>query len=78
MDSIDLAGKLALFQDPWNPRVIGAVNDCEVKLAKLAGEFCWHIDVVPRLAQLAGLEMGTGLALNIVPPEVAAAQLRDA
>ena len=43
-----------------------------------AGEFCWHIDVVPRLAQLAGLEMGTGLALNIVPPEVAAAQLREA
>ena len=22
--------------------MIGAVNDCEVKLAKLEGEFCWH------------------------------------
>jgi UDPglucose--hexose-1-phosphate uridylyltransferase len=43
-----------------------------------AGEFCWHLAVVPRLAQLAGLEMGTGVSLNIVPPEVAAAQLRDA
>jgi UDPglucose--hexose-1-phosphate uridylyltransferase len=43
-----------------------------------AGEFCWHIDVVPRLAQLAGLEMGTGVSLNIVPPETAAAALRDA
>jgi UDPglucose--hexose-1-phosphate uridylyltransferase len=43
-----------------------------------AGEFCWHIDVVPRLAQLAGLEMGTGVSLNIVPPEQAAATLRDA
>ena len=42
METIDLAQKLARFQDPWNPRVIGAVNDCEVKLAKLAGEFCWH------------------------------------
>ena len=43
-----------------------------------AGEFCWHLDVVPRLAQLAGLEMGTGVSLNIVPPEQAAAALRDA
>jgi UDPglucose--hexose-1-phosphate uridylyltransferase len=43
-----------------------------------AGEFCWHLDVVPRLAQLAGLEMGTGVSLNIVPPETAAATLRDA
>jgi UDPglucose--hexose-1-phosphate uridylyltransferase len=43
-----------------------------------AGEFCWHLDVVPRLAQLAGLEMGTGVSLNIVPPEQAAATLRDA
>jgi UDPglucose--hexose-1-phosphate uridylyltransferase len=42
-----------------------------------ASEFCWHIDVLPRLAQLAGLEMGTGLFLNIVPPEVAATQLRE-
>jgi UDPglucose--hexose-1-phosphate uridylyltransferase len=43
-----------------------------------AGEFCWHLDVLPRLAQLAGLEMGTGVSLNIVPPETAAATLRDA
>ena len=43
-----------------------------------AGEFCWHLDVVPRLAQLAGLEMGTGVSLNIVAPEQAAATLRDA
>jgi UDPglucose--hexose-1-phosphate uridylyltransferase len=43
-----------------------------------AGEFCWHLDVLPRLAQLAGLEMGTGVSLNIVPPEGAAATLRDA
>jgi UDPglucose--hexose-1-phosphate uridylyltransferase len=43
-----------------------------------AGEFCWHLDVLPRLAQLAGLEMGTGVSLNIVPPETAAGNLRDA
>jgi len=40
--------------------------------------FCWHIDVVPRLAQLAGLEMGAGVHLNVLAPEDAAARLREA
>ena len=40
--------------------------------------FCWRIDLLPRLAHLAGLEMGAGVNLNIVPPENAAQQLRDA
>jgi UDPglucose--hexose-1-phosphate uridylyltransferase len=43
-----------------------------------AASFCWRIDLLPRLAQLAGLELGAGLNLNIVPPELAAQQLRDA
>jgi UDPglucose--hexose-1-phosphate uridylyltransferase len=43
-----------------------------------ATSFCWRIDLLPRLAQLAGLELGAGLNLNIVPPEHAAGQLRDA
>jgi UDPglucose--hexose-1-phosphate uridylyltransferase len=40
--------------------------------------FCWRIDLLPRLTHLAGLELGTGVNLNIVPPELAARQLRDA
>jgi UDPglucose--hexose-1-phosphate uridylyltransferase len=43
-----------------------------------ADQFCWRIDVVPRLTHLAGLELGTGVHLNIVAPELAAAHLRDA
>jgi UDPglucose--hexose-1-phosphate uridylyltransferase len=43
-----------------------------------ADHFCWRIDVLPRLTHLAGLELGTGLHLNIVPPEQAAAELRAA
>jgi UDPglucose--hexose-1-phosphate uridylyltransferase len=43
-----------------------------------AEHFCWRIDVVPRLTNVAGLEMGTGVHLNIVAPEQAAAELRDA
>jgi len=43
-----------------------------------ADHFCWRIDVMPRLTHLAGLELGTGLHLNIVAPEQAAAELREA
>jgi len=43
-----------------------------------ADHFCWRIDVLPRLTHLAGLELSTGVSLNIVAPEHAAAVLRDA
>ena len=42
-----------------------------------AEHFCWRIDILPRLVHLAGLELGTGVHLNIVAPEQAAAELRD-
>ncbi len=43
-----------------------------------AEHFCWRIDIAPRLTHLAGLELSTGVNLNIVAPEHAAAVLRDA
>jgi UDPglucose--hexose-1-phosphate uridylyltransferase len=43
-----------------------------------AEHFCWRIDIVPRLTHLAGLELGAGVHLNIIPPERAAADLREA
>ena len=43
-----------------------------------AERFCWRIDIVPRLTHEAGLELGTGVHLNTVAPEQAAAELRDA
>ncbi len=43
-----------------------------------AERFCWRIDVMPRLTHLAGLELSTGVNLNIVAPEDAAAVLREA
>jgi UDPglucose--hexose-1-phosphate uridylyltransferase len=42
-----------------------------------ADEFCWRIDIVPRLTHMAGLELGAGVHLNIVAPEQAAAELRE-
>jgi len=42
-----------------------------------AERFCWHIDVMPRLAHLAGLELGAGVHLNVLAPEDAAQRLRE-
>lgn len=42
-----------------------------------ARHFHWHIDVVPRLTQLAGLELGAGVAVDIYTPERVAAELRS-
>jgi mannose-6-phosphate isomerase-like protein (cupin superfamily) len=39
---VNLATALARIPDRWHPRIVGQVNDCHVKLVKLAGEFVWH------------------------------------
>ncbi|MDP9376705.1 MAG: DUF4921 family protein [Actinomycetota bacterium] len=43
-----------------------------------ASSFCWRIDILPRLTNMAGLELGAGVNLNVLPPEQAAAELRAA
>lgn len=42
----------------------------------LADAFCWRLEVVPRVASLAGFELGAGMFINTLPPEEAAALLR--
>jgi UDPglucose--hexose-1-phosphate uridylyltransferase len=37
----------------------------------------WHLEVFPRLTILAGIELGAGIYVNTVPPELAAKQLRE-
>ena len=39
---VNLAQKLGLFHDQWSPKIVADVNDAQVKLAKLEGEFVWH------------------------------------
>jgi UDPglucose--hexose-1-phosphate uridylyltransferase len=41
-------------------------------------DFHWHVHIVPKLATRAGFELGTGVLLNVMPPELAAQALRDA
>jgi mannose-6-phosphate isomerase-like protein (cupin superfamily) len=42
MDKVNLRNAFASFDDAWHPRVAGEVNDMQVKLARLDGEFIWH------------------------------------
>ena len=39
---VDLGAKLAQFTDRWSPKVIARLNDYEIKVVKLQGEFVWH------------------------------------
>ena len=42
MKKINIAEKLSLFSDHYNPRIVGELNGQQVKLVKLKGEFVWH------------------------------------
>ena len=39
---VNLTEKFAKFQDYYSPKVVGQINDFQVKLVKLQGEFVWH------------------------------------
>ncbi|MGV9879544.1 cupin domain-containing protein [Streptomyces sp. NPDC003006] len=40
--AVNLADKLAQFSELWSQKKVAKLNDYEVKLAKLKGEFVWH------------------------------------
>ena len=42
MEKVNVADKLSLFRDHWNPRIVGELNGQHVKLVKFKGEFVWH------------------------------------
>ncbi len=42
MEKINLKEKFGLFDDYWNPKIVGELNNQHVKLVKFKGEFVWH------------------------------------
>jgi mannose-6-phosphate isomerase-like protein (cupin superfamily) len=42
MDKVNIQEKLDLFQEHWQPKVVGELNGQHVRLAKFKGEFVWH------------------------------------
>ncbi len=39
---VNLEEKFARFDEAWSPKVVGEINDFQVKLVKLRGAFVWH------------------------------------
>jgi len=42
MKIVNINEKLSLFNEFWNPKIVGELNGQYVKLVKLKGEFVWH------------------------------------
>lgn len=42
VEKINIGAKLDLFNDYFNPRIVGELNGQHVKLVKFQGEFVWH------------------------------------
>lgn len=42
MDVVSLDEKFSLFDEYWRPKVVAELNEQEVKLVKIKGEFPWH------------------------------------
>ena len=40
---INFAKKFEQFSEHWSPKIIAELNDYQFKLAKLQGEFVWHV-----------------------------------
>ncbi len=38
----------------------------------------WHIEIIPHLSKLAGFDFSTGIIVNVVDPDKAAEELRNA
>ncbi len=41
-DAINLAEKLAQFSEHWAPRTVTQLNDYDIMVVKVQGEFVWH------------------------------------
>jgi mannose-6-phosphate isomerase-like protein (cupin superfamily) len=42
MQVVNLAEEFGMFGDYWAPKIVGDLNEMQVKLVKLRGEFVWH------------------------------------
>lgn len=39
---VNIKNKFNLFSDQWSPKIIAKMNDYDLKIVKIQGEFVWH------------------------------------
>ncbi len=42
IEPINIMNKFSLFNDQWTPKIIGELNNQQVKICKLKDHFVWH------------------------------------
>ena len=42
VQKVRVSEKFAQFREPWQPKIIGELNDSYIKAVKVKGEFVWH------------------------------------
>lgn len=81
----DMLSRLkAVLNDPPYNFILHTAPPLQQRLGKpeywssIEYDYHWHIELVPRLTQIAGFEWGTGFYINPTSPEDVAAFLREA
>jgi mannose-6-phosphate isomerase-like protein (cupin superfamily) len=41
-EALNFVEKFAKFSEHWSPKIIAEMNDYQIKLVKIKGEFVWH------------------------------------
>jgi hypothetical protein len=43
MEKVRLSDKFSLFAEHWTPKIVGELNENNILIAKVQGEFVWHM-----------------------------------
>jgi mannose-6-phosphate isomerase-like protein (cupin superfamily) len=73
--AIDLAGKLATFTEAWQPRTVSLFNGHDVMVAKLRGDYHWHVhddsdDFFLVLAGSLEIDLDDGTTVTLEPGQL--------
>ena len=73
--AIDLAGKLATFTEAWQPRTVSLFNGHDVMVAKLRGDYHWHVhddsdDFFLVLAGSLEIDLDDGTTVTLGPGQL--------
>lgn len=73
--AIDLAAQLATFTEAWQPRTVALFNGHDVMVAKLRGEYHWHVhpdsdDFFLVLAGALEIDLEDGPMVSLAPGQL--------
>ena len=72
---VDLAASLATFEEAWQPRTVALFNGHDVMVAKLRGEYHWHVhedtdDFFLVLKGVLDIDMEDGVTVTLGPGQL--------